>query len=89
MCHVWWTVRSSLSYDTITARFEEGLHVRGCNGVGRVSMPGRLRETARKARCPVDRSLSMVVVRVTPAAEALISFTQVIGGYTRCDSNRD
>ena len=88
MCHVWWTVRSSLSYDTITARFEEGLHVRGCDGVGRVSMPGRLRETARKARCPVDRSLSMVVVHIVVATEALSPFAQAIGGYTRCDSNR-
>ena len=48
-------------------------------------MPGRLRETAR---CPVDRSLSMVVVHVVVATEALGPFTQVIGGYTRCDSNR-
>ena len=31
----------------------------------------------------------MVVVRVVPAAEALSPFAQVIGGYTRCDSNRD
>ena len=37
----------------------------------------------------VDRSLSMVVVRVVPAAEALSPFAQVTRGYTRCDSNTD
>ena len=40
MCHGGRTVRSSLSYDTITASYEEGLHVRGCDGRGRVLMPG-------------------------------------------------
>ena len=33
-------------------------------------------------------SLSMVMVHVVVATEALSPFAQVIGGYTRCDSNR-
>ena len=77
LCYVPWLVDCP--------QFTRACTVPGCDGVGRAVMPGNLRENAR---CPVDRTLSMVVVHVVVAAEALGPFAQAIGGYTRCDSNR-